>query len=412
MSPSPGNQLVINQQTARRFILACQSLYPPRVLRGKEGIVSFLDQVRSIQYDPINVVGRNPDLVLQSRVKDYRPRMLEELLYQDRVLIDNWDKMASLSRIEDWPYFARYREKMVDRFGKPNDVVMTYAEEVLDQIRREGPQCSLDFQQHEKTDWAWGPTRISRAVLEGLYKMGRLGVHHRVNNRRYYDLIERLLPADLLQAPDPNLEMEDYQAWHVTRRIGSMGLAHSNAGEHWGGILGVKSPERQRIISDRLESGDLCQVLLEDLPGEHFYLRREDLSMLDQVQGSSIHKEAAFIAPLDNMLWDRKSLGRLFDFRYRWEVYTPEKKREFGYYVLPVLYGDRIIARFDPEFDKKNRLFKVRNWWWENDLETDSSMAEALFHCLRDFLDYLEAEELKFSRRLLKKGNLAWLEDF
>ena len=410
MSPSPENQLTINQQTARRFILACQGLYPPRALRGKEGILSFLDQVRSIQYDPINVVGRNPDLVLQSRVKDFRPWMVNELLYQDRLMIDSWDKMASWSLINDWPYFARYRERMVDRFGKPSEVVMTYAEEVLDQIRREGPQCSLDFKQHEKTDWAWGPTRISRAVLEALFKMGRLGVHHRVNNRRYYDLIERIMPADLLQTPDPNLELEDYQTWHVTRRIGSMGLAHSNAGEHWGGILGVKSPERREIISKGMEAGDLYQADLKDLPGEEFFLRKEDLALLDQVQGMEVPPKAAFIAPLDNLLWDRKTLARLFDFRYRWEVYTPEKKREYGYYVLPVLYEDRFIARFDPEFDKQARIFRIRNWWWEKDLEPDPAMSEALFYCMRDFLDYLEAEEFKFSRRLLKKGNLDWLE--
>jgi uncharacterized protein YcaQ len=409
MSISPENQLVINRRTARRFILTCQGLCPPRELKGKEGVRSFLGQVRSIQYDPINVVGRNPDLVLQSRVKDYRPQMVDELLYQERSLIDNWDKMASLSLVEDWPYFARYRERMIDRFGKPADVVMTHAEEVLDQIRREGPQCSLDFQQHEKTDWSWGPTRISRAVLEGLYKMGRLGIHHRVSNRRYYDLIERLLPADLLQAPDPNLDFEQYQSWHVMRRIGSLGLAHSNAGEHWGGILGVKSPERRRIISEGLERGDLYQIILEDSPGDQFYLRKQDLRILETVKNTETTSEAAFIAPLDNLLWDRKSLVRLFNFKYRWEVYTPEKKREFGYYVLPVLYGDCFVARFDPGFDKKTRTFTVKNWWWESDLDQSQGLTDALVRCMADFLNFLDAKEIKYSSRLLKKGNLDWL---
>jgi uncharacterized protein YcaQ len=406
---SSENQLVINRQTARRFVLACQGLYPPRALKGKDGILSFLEQVRSVQYDPINVVGRNPDLVLQSRVSDFRPQMVDELLYHERLLIDNWDKMASLSLVEDWPYFARYRERMVDRFGKPSDVVMTYAQEVLDQIRREGPQCSLDFQLHEKTDWAWGPTRISRAVLEGLYKMGRLGIHHRVNNRRYYDLIDNLLPADLLQAPDPNTDLEKYQSWHVKRRIGSLGLAHSNAGEHWGGILSVKSPERRRIISEGLERGDLYQMILEDFPGDQFYLLKQDLRILETVKNTEPTPEAAFIAPLDNLLWDRKSLVRLFNFKYRWEVYTPEKKREFGYYVLPVLYGDRFIARFDPGFDKKTRTFTVKNWWWESDLDQGQGMTDALVRCMIDFLNFLDAKEIKYSSRLLKKGNLDWL---
>jgi uncharacterized protein YcaQ len=337
--------------------------------------------------------------------------MVDELLYNDRLLIDNWDKMASLSLVEDWPYFARYRERMVDRFGKPSDVVMTHAQEVLDQIGKEGPQCSLDFKQHEKTDWAWGPTRISRAVLEGLYKMGRLGVHHRVNNRRYFDLIERLLPADLLHAPDPNLELEDYQAWHVTRRIGSMGLAHSNAGEHWGGILGVKSPERRKIISKGVEAGGLFQVILEDLPGELFYLRENDYKKLEQVRNSKMPKEAAFLAPLDNLLWDRKTLNRLFEFQYKWEVYTPEKKREYGYYVLPVLYGDRFIARIDPGFDKKACTLTIKNWWWENGIKPDQDMIEALIRCMKDFQNYLGAQGIKYSSGLPKSGHLEWLEE-
>jgi uncharacterized protein YcaQ len=410
MSTSIENQLVINRKTARRLILACQGLYPPRDLKGKEGVLSFLDHVRSIQYDPINVVGRNPDLVLQARVKDYHPRMLDELLYEDRLLIDSWDKMASLSLVEDWPFFTRYREKMTDRFGKPSDVVMAHAQKVLDQIQREGPQSSLDFHQHEKTDWAWGPTRISRAVLEGLYKMGRLGIHHRVNNRRHYDLIEKLLPADFLNAPDPNPDLEKYQSWHVTRRIGSLGLAHINAGEHWGGILGVKSPERRKIISRGVEAGELFQVILEDLPGEQFFLRKEDLKILDQVRNSKMPKEAAFIAPLDNLLWDRKTLNRLFEFRYKWEVYTPEKKREFGYYVLPVLFGDRFIARIDPGFDKKTRILTIKNWWWESGINPEQDMIEALVRCMKDFQIYLGAQEIKYSARLLKKGNLDWLE--
>ena len=215
----------------------------------------------------------------------------------------------------------------------------------------------------------------------------------------------------MLKAPDPNTDLEDYQSWHVTRRIGSLGLAHSNAGEHWGGILDVKSPERRAIISKGLEAGDLHQLVVEDLPEDQFFLRKEDLAKLDRVQEVEVPLKAAFIAPLDNLLWDRKTLGRLFDIRYKWEVYTPERKREFGYYVLPVLYGDRFIARFDPEFDKKARILKIRNWWWEEDLKSDSAMPEALFQCLKDFLDYLEADELKFSKRLLRKGNLDWLEE-
>jgi len=401
--------LTMDKQTARRLILACQGLYPPRALKGKAGVKKFMSWVRSIQFDPINVVGRNPDLVLQSRVRDFRPRMLNELLYQDRILVDNWDKMASLSLVEDWPYFARHRARMQDIFGVPSEVVMSLAPVVLDQIKRDGPQSSLDFKHDEKTDWAWGPTRISRASLEGLYKMGQLGVHHRVTNRRYFDLIENLLPQDLLETPDPNQSQEEYQTWHMLRRIRSLGLAHPNAGVHWSGIQGVKSPQRRQIINQLVEDGALLAIEIQELPGQVFFLRSEEKTLLNKVQKDNPVREAALIAPLDNLLWDRKTLSRIFDFDYRWEVYTPKKKRKYGYYVLPVLYGDNLCARIDPEFDKKTRIFTVRNWWWEDGVKPDQEMKAALQRCLEDFLVYLDADGIKYSRTLLKKGNLEWL---
>jgi len=403
------NPLVISQQTARRILLASQGLYPPRSWTGKRGAKSFLKKVRSIQFDPINVVGRNPDLVLQSRVKNFRPKLLDELLYKDRYLVDNWDKMASLSLVEDWPYFSHHRSRMEEIFGVPSEVVMSLAPIVLGQIRQEGPQCSLDYKLEEKTDWSWGPTRVTRASLEGLFKIGTLGVHHRVNNRRYFDLIENLLPSEVLKAADPNQTLEEYQRWHVLRRISALGLAHSNAGEQWGGMIGVKSPLRQQILQELVGKGDLVKVEVEELPGEIFYLLREDKKLINRSKKSDPVREAALIAPLDNLLWDRKNVKRIFGFSYMWEVYKPKEKREYGYYVLPVLYGDRFVARLDPGFDKKTRILTINNWWWEDGVNPDGQMIEALIRCLTDFMVYLNSEELKFSKTLLKRGGLDWL---
>ena len=403
------SHLTIDKQSARRLILACQGLIPPRTLKGKTGVKKFLARARSIQFDPINVVGRNPDLVLQSRVRDFRPRMLDELLYQDRTLVDNWDKMASVSLTEDWPYFSRHRSRMQDIFGVPSEVVMSLAPTVLDQIKREGPQSSLDFKHDEKTDWAWGPTRVSRAALEGLFKMGQLGVHHRVTNRRYFDLIENLMPKDLLETPDPNQSLEEYQTWHMLRRIRSLGLAHPNAGVQWSGIQGVKSPQRRQIIDQLVKDGALLTIEIQELTGQIFFLKSEDKTLLKKIQKGDPAWEAALIAPLDNLLWDRKTLSRIFDFDYRWEVYTPKKKRSYGYYVLPVLYGDNFCARVDPEFDKKTRILTFRNWWWEDGVKPDQEMKAALQRCMEDFLVYLDAAGIKYSKTLLRKGDLEWL---
>ncbi len=392
-------------------MFAHHHLWPPRQLKGKPGVRQFIRHVGGIQFDPINIVGRNPDLVLQSRVKDFSLSMLDELLYEDRLLLDGWDKMASIFSVEDWPNFTRQRNRMQDIFGVPNEVVMQVAPDIFNKIRENGPQSPLDFKGDKKTDWAWGPTKVSRAGLEGLYAMGKLGVHHRVNTRRYFDFTENLLPAKLLDAPDPNLSIEEYENWHVLRRVGGMGLVFPNAGEHWYGINGVKTPERKRIISRLVEADNLVALAIEGIPDKVFYIRKADMPTLDAVQASNQPKPgAAILAPLDNLLWNRKMNGWLFDFEYIWEVYKPKAQRKYGYYVLPVIYGDRFIARFDPAFDKKTRHLTIQNWWWEDNVELDVEMELALFTCLQDFVAYLDAQVFEIGEQIKRNESLRWMK--
>ncbi len=404
----PSASITIDKTTARRYILAHQKLWPPRQLKGKAGVRKFIRHVGSIQFDPINVVGRNPDLVLQSRVKDYRPEMLDHLLYQDYQLLDGWDKMASIYSAEDWPFFFRHKKfrRQIENPRRPQQEVI---QNVLAEIEQRGPLSSLEFDNQEKTDWFWGPTKIVRAALETLFGEGYLGVHHRVNNRRYFDLIERLLPADLLQIPDPNQTEEQYQDWHILRRVGSMGLAFPNAGEHWYGIIEVKTPERKRIISRLVERGDLISVDISEIPEKTYFMRKVDLSTLEAVSNPTT-AGAAILAPLDNLLWNRKNNSWLFDFEYIWEVYKPKAQRQYGYYTLPVIYDSRFIARFDPAFDKKTRHLTIQNWWWEKEIEPNKKMEAALIACFQDFVAYLKAEKLILGKPILHEATLRWMK--
>jgi uncharacterized protein YcaQ len=287
---------------------------------------------------------------------------------------------------------------MKEYYAEHREIVEDVAPALLADIRDNGARCSLDFKGYEKTDWAWGPTTASRAGLEGLYKMGQLGVDHRVSNRRYFDLIERLVPKKILANDDPNPDELSYQNWHIMRRMGSLGLAHPQAGEHWLGINGVKTKTRQEILARLVASGDLKHISISELPNQSFFIRTTDMPTLDRVRANpSFQAQAAIIAPLDNLIWDRKLLGTVFDFAYIWEVYKPKVKRQYGYYVLPIVYGDRFVARFDPAFDKKSRHLTIRNWWWEKDVVPDEAMEGALARCLGDFAVYLDAREISLS---------------
>jgi uncharacterized protein YcaQ len=108
-------------------------------------------------------------------------------------------------------------------------------------------------------------------------------------------------------------------------------------------------------------------------------------------------------------MWDRKLLGTVFDFTYIWEVYKPKAKRQYGYYVLPILYGDRFVARFDPAFDKKTRHFTIQNWWWEENIHPDEKMARALQNCFKDFAVYLDAKKISIGESIVAEPSLGWI---
>ncbi len=412
MPPSkmPTPQITLSNVEARRFILAHHNLWPPHQLRGKDGVLEYIQQVGSIQFDPINIVGRNPDLVLQSRVADYKPEFLDQLLYEDRYLIDGWDKMACIYATTDWPSFT-YRRKFLRENPDPRKPPETILNETLAQIRQRGPLSSLDFKEYEKVDWHWGPTKAVRAAMEYLYGRGYLGVHHRVNNRRIFDLIKNLLPDALLNAPNPFSTIEDYQNWHVLRRVGSLGLAQTKSSEYWSGIIGVSSNERRKILNHLTAQGKVIPLAIEAFPDDILFIRAADLPTLEAVQNPSPSSDqAALIAALDNLMWNRGLIENLFGFRYRWEVYKPKAQREYGYYVLPVIYGDRFIARVDPAFDKKKRILTIQNWWWENEFEPDETMQAALLKCLATFSSYLGAKKIILAVPVRANPTLQWME--
>jgi len=378
---------------ARRFLLAKQGLWPPRVLTGKDGIMAVFDRLACIQFDPLNVVGRNPDLVLQSRVSDYRPDMLYELIYVERQLYDYWDKMMSIVPLRDWPRLALLRAAWCERHAERRAKYAEHVETILDVIRQQGPMSSLDFKaQHNvewKVDWRWGQMRAAKALLEMLGDTGELMVSRRQGARRYYDLAERVLPDEVAAQP-LLLDDEEYLIWRVARRCQGIGLIGPGmGGEAWGFV--AKAPERTQAIETLVERGEMAPVQVEG-DKRTYHLLTRDLPYLEQARASSPAPHVAFIAPLDDLLWSRNLVERLFGFRYVWEIYKPAPQRRYGYYVLPVLFGDRFVARFDSKLDREAGRLTILIWHWEPGQSLTDELADALHDALTHFLAYLGAE--------------------
>lgn len=394
-TPFPAPQISLTNQQARRFMLMHHYLLPPRALSGKAGATEIVKRLGCIQFDPVNVAGWNPDLVLQARLNDYTASMLDELLYTDRIFWDGFDKVQSIYLTEDWPHFTRRRLYNRENQRFTEEEPQRLQPLLLEKIRENGPLSSLDTEEKSRIGGYWGFTiRVERAALEDLYNMGTIGIHHRVGTRRYFDVVENLLPQGLLNAPDPHASEDDYRDWHVLRRVGSLGLAHPGAGDRWLGILGAKSDGRTSALLRLLDRGDLLPVAVEGINNQTFVLRACDAALLDGTLQSDLPDPAVtFLAPLDNFLWHRDMLRRIFNFDYTWEVYVPAEKRKFGHYVLPVLYGEQFIARADLLYERKNKALVLRNWWWESGAPTGAGVEAALADGLNHFARYLEVQQ-------------------
>ena len=365
--------LNISPEQARQFMLRKQGLIGSYRFAGKGGAYQYVRQAGCIQYDPVDVCGRNAELTLQSRVKGFTKQMLESLLYRDRLLVDYADKELSIWPSEDWPFFAPYRERSREH-GKSFARIPELEKEALEYIRANGPVSSdtLPIEGtvfwHSSMHWSgyWHrESPAARSVLEQLYTDGTLLIHHKSGTRKFYDLAEKYLPPELLSAPDPCPDESAYRAWRIRRRIGAVGLLWNRPSDAWLGI-GMDSAQRSAAFDRLEEEGRILPVRAGSLRFP-LYLLSEDLPLLESILAGQedLRPRLEFLAPLDPMLWDRKLIEAVFGYQYSWEIYTPVSKRRYGYYVLPMLYGDRLVGRIEPKADRNAKILTVQNIWLE-----------------------------------------------
>ncbi|MEK0317479.1 winged helix-turn-helix domain-containing protein [Cohnella sp. 56] len=368
----------LTKKQVRRFLLLKQGLLGAYRFEDKEGICEFVSQAGCIQFDPIDVCGKNAELVLQSRVAGFTKTMLGELLYKDRKLVDYFDKQLAIISIADWKYFERTRERYRLR-GRSRDKIDSVAEEVKRFIRERGAACSKDIPLKETVDWSWSPTTLSRAALESLYFRGDLIVHHKKGTIKYYALAEAHIVPAILRAEDPNKSDADFVKWRVMRRIRSVGMLWNKPSDAWLGIEPMKAQARKDAFAALLNEEAIVPCTVEGI-AEPLYIALEDEPLLQAALSSTAvyERRVEFLAPLDNFLWDRKLIKALFDFDYKWEIYTPIAARKYGYYVLPVLYGEALVGRIELVADKKAKQLRLVHFWPEIGAEPDETFRRML----------------------------------
>ncbi|MGZ3450216.1 MAG: DNA glycosylase AlkZ-like family protein [Polyangiales bacterium] len=389
--------LTIDGAAARRFLVRRHLLAPPRKLPAtREGLLSLVERLGSLQFDPLEVPGaRNHDLVLHARIAGYRRSLCDELLYgSDRSLFEAYNKSLNILPLSELPWHRiGWARTDLPRTSKLLADHADVAEAIVERIRREGPLPPSAFDRTTKIEGYWGATTsLSRHVLEALFLVGRVGIARREGNKRVYDLTERLFSKEILAHRVDDEEARVHRLLSRHRGVGLM--AEGGASELTHGTGSAK--DRVRRTRALVERGVLIPATVEGVRGVRHVLASEEPLL---AEGALRKRSAAFLAPLDPLLWDRRLLRELFDFDYVWEVYTPLEKRKHGYYVLPILFGERLVGRIEPRFDRSEKKLHVAAIWRERGFDFDEpgflpAMREALFA----YRDFVGATSLGFGR--------------
>jgi uncharacterized protein YcaQ len=369
---------------------------------GPKAVMKVFRRLGSIQFDPIAVAGRTHDLALHARVADYDPAWCNRL-YERREIFEAYNKGLSLVPTSDFAWFRGNLGGNARRILAENADV---AERVVARIRADGALSALDFERERgpTTDWFGMPTNAVRAVLESYTVTGVLGLARRDGNRRYYDLVERLVPADVLAEDVPIWEQLRFKMLSRYRAHGLLGAG--GGGDVFGGLGPARpDPERPEIphrngLRDELvEGGDLVPVEVEGVRGKRFVVR-DDVALLEAPPEPP--PTAAFLPPFDALVWDRPLLASLFRFDYVWELFHPPAKRRWGWYVLPIVFRDRFVGRIEPRIDRESARVEILNVWWEDDFSPRraAGFVDAMRDALRAYLRFARAERLEWPMHL------------
>ena len=394
----------VTADAARRFLVTRQLLAPARSLEGgRDAVLEVFRRLGSIQFDPLAVAGRNHDLVLHARVAGYEQAWCEEL-YERREIFEAYNKGLSLVPTSEFPWFRGTLSLNAPRTIAEN---ADAAARVLARIRSEGPLSSLDFERERgtTTDWFGIPTNTVRAVLEASAVTGVLGLARREGNRRYYDLLERLLPAEVLAREIPHHEQLRYKLLSRYRAHGLLGV--SGLGDVFGGLGPARPderwpgyPGRNALRAELVGRGDLVPVDVEGMRGKRFVLK-EEVGHLESPPEISL-PSVALVPPFDPLVWDRALLGSLFGFEYVWELFVPPARRRWGWYVLPILFRDRFVGRIEPRIDRAEARVEVLDVWWEDGFQPRRAegFVDAMRGALRAYLGFARADKLVWAPHL------------
>ncbi|TNL10918.1 hypothetical protein CYD30_09040 [Kosakonia cowanii] len=380
---------------ARHLHLAAQGLLRKPSRRAKaDDILSTIRRMSLLQIDTINIVARSPYLVLFSRLGAFEPHWLDDAL-RNGELMEYWAHEACFLPRED---FALVRHRMLapDKMGwKYRQAWMqehaAEIEQLIAHIEEHGPVRSADFEHPRKGTSGWWEWKPHKRHLEGLFTAGKVMVIERRNFQRVYDLTQRVMP----QWDDVRdlLSQEQAEAIMLDKSARSLGLFRAQ----WlADYYRLRRPALAQALAQMQEAQTILPVNVEGL--EPAWLHASLLPLLEQAQADKLTAtHSAVLSPFDPVVWDRKRAEQLFGFSYRLECYTPAPKRQYGYFVLPLLHRGRLVGRMDAKMHRKTGVLEVIALFLEEGVSPSLQLEKGLQRAITDFARWQGAQRITFS---------------
>jgi uncharacterized protein YcaQ len=389
--------ITLSIQQARRIALNAQLLDGgARLPKGKEGAAQVIERLAYIQIDTLTVIERAHHHTLRTRIPNYKPEMLDELLSTDRRIFEYWGHARSYLPMSDYRYYLPRMKRLDDPYLKWEKARLArygpYLKTVLKRIREEGPLGSGDF---APVSGNKKPTAEGRdphtSAMELMHLQGGLMISERRNFERVYDLTERVLPKDIdTSIPDD----DELGRFFVRRALSAYGIAkESEIRDH---IHAVKKEPLKKAIEELIESGEVVTVTIDSDPKSVYYALKK------QVEAGMKLKKASprvhLLSPFDNFIIQRDRIKGLFGFDYALECYVTPKKRKFGYFAVPILWDEEFAGKLDPKADRKNRTLLIQNLAFEKDFSDFDRFLPQFAKRLSDFARFNQCEEISLNK--------------
>ena len=386
----------LSQGEARAVMLAAQGLIGrPRAAAKKADVLRAIRRMGALQIDTIHVVARSPYLVLWSRLGDYEPRWLDELLAEGK-LFEYWSHEACFLPAEDYPL---YRHRMLDAHGMgwkySHEWISRHraeVERVLSHIREHGPARSSDFARTDGKSGGWWEWKPEKRALEMLFTAGELMIARRQNFQRVYDLRERVLPSwDDSRLPPK----EETRRALVLKAVRALGVARAR----WvSDYFRTNKRETAAATVSLADEGGLLRVRVEGWE-EDAFAHPENLELIEHASSRGQRPtRTTLLSPFDPLVWDRARAREVFGFDYRLECYTPAPKRRYGYFTLPILHRDRLVGRLDPKAHRAEGVFEVRSLHLEPGVKADDELVAHVARALKECAAWHQTSEVTVSR--------------